>query len=164
VAAGRIDKDCCDYEQNDCSGYNKDHGAQSAVAPIVPGELTNVKMGAARSPDAIQGRPALVRQGAGLPPNSKHGQGEIEMSKVPSSPPPPVNVERTDRDDGITFGIAMSVAFLIRDRDEPSIAREWWDAAGLTIEQCEGVGLDEYDLAPIRAGLAATATGGSDRG
>jgi hypothetical protein len=79
-----------------------------------------------------------------------------------STPSPSQDMVRTDRDDGITFGIAMSVAFLIRDRDEPSIAREWWDATGLTIEQCKRVGLDEYDLAPIRAALAATATEGSE--
>ena len=61
----------------------------------------------------------------------------------------------SDRDDGITIGIAMSVAFLLRDRDDPVPALEWWNAAGLTIEQCERVGLDEYDLQPIRAALSA---------
>ncbi|WP_377297494.1 hypothetical protein, partial [Rhizobium sp. SGZ-381] len=72
------------------------------------------------------------------------------------TPPSNVDGKAEARDAGISFGIAISVAFLIRDRDEPTIAREWWDAAGLTIEQCERIGVDEYDLEPIRAALATT--------
>lgn len=79
------------------------------------------------------------------------------MAAVWAAPPTThVAPEAQARDAGISFGIAMSVAFLIRDRDEPTIAREWWNAAGLTIEQCERIGVDEYDLEPIRAALAAT--------
>lgn len=60
---------------------------------------------------------------------------------------------REAHDDGVKFGIALSIAFLLRDRDEPVIAEEWWDATGMTIDACERIGLDEYDLAPIRAAL-----------
>lgn len=60
---------------------------------------------------------------------------------------------RDVHDDGVKFGIALSIAFLLRDRDEPVIAEEWWGATGMTIEACERIGLDEYDLDPIRAAL-----------
>lgn len=63
---------------------------------------------------------------------------------------------RAAHDDGVKFGIALSIAFLLRDRDESVIAEEWWDATGMTIEACERIGLDEYDLDPIRAALERT--------
>lgn len=71
-------------------------------------------------------------------------------------------LEAEARDVGVSIGIAMSVAFMLRDRDEQTMALEWWHASGITIEQCERIGVDEYDLAPIRA--AITTTEGSDNG
>lgn len=75
-------------------------------------------------------------------------------------PPPPqthvAGLEDAIRGEGYVAGIAMSVAFLIRDRDEPSTALEWWRASGLTLDQCERANVDEYDMAPIRAALATT--------
>lgn len=76
-----------------------------------------------------------------------------------STPPPSTHVawlEDAIRGEGYVVGIAMSVAFLIRDRDEPSTALEWWRASGLTVEQCERANVDDYDLAPIRAALTTT--------
>lgn len=59
------------------------------------------------------------------------------------------------RSQGIAVGIAMSVAYVIREHGEDGIALNWWDEAGLTIEQCEKLGVDEYDLGPIRKALEA---------
>jgi hypothetical protein len=54
------------------------------------------------------------------------------------------------RDQGVSVGIALSVAYLMRDVGEDTYAEEWWRAAGLTVDQCESLGMDEYDLGPIR--------------
>lgn len=71
---------------------------------------------------------------------------------------PSTHVEAAHKD-GVSFGIALSIAFLLRDRDEPVIAREWWQASGLTIEDLHRIGVDDYDLAPIREEFATAAEG-----
>lgn len=51
---------------------------------------------------------------------------------------------------GMTAGMAMSIAFMLRAGCD-SQAHEWWESGGLTIGELEDIGVDEYDLQPIRA-------------
>lgn len=54
---------------------------------------------------------------------------------------------------GMTAGMAMSVAFMLRGGNETE-AHEWWESCGLTMAELKAIGVDEYDLQPIRtAGL-----------
>lgn len=81
-------------------------------------------------------------------------EAEDALSRAALAPDTAARMEeREARDAGVSVGIALSVAYLIRDVDQPGYALEWWQAAGLTIEQCERLGLEEYDLAPIAAAL-----------
>ncbi len=54
-------------------------------------------------------------------------------------------------------GIACVVAWLIRDRDEPSLAKYFLDANGLTLADFNGNEIEPFDMKPIRKLLKAEA-------
>lgn len=64
--------------------------------------------------------------------------------------------------EGMAAGMAMSIAFMLRSGSETE-AHEWWEACGLSLPELEAIGVDEYDLDPIRAaGFGPTERGNAD--
>lgn len=64
-----------------------------------------------------------------------------------------IGSEEVLRHQGLSQGMAMSIAFMLRGGNETE-AHEWWHACGLTVAELEAIGVDDYDLDPIRiAGL-----------
>lgn len=57
--------------------------------------------------------------------------------------------ETTDRDKGMTQGIGLAIGFLIGTHDYPTLAWEFCQETGTTLEEFEEH-CDEYDLTYIR--------------
>jgi hypothetical protein len=59
--------------------------------------------------------------------------------------------ERLDKEEaGLLHGLAMAAAYLIRNRDEPTLGIEILTQHNVDLEQLRLAKTDEYDLAPIR--------------
>lgn len=50
---------------------------------------------------------------------------------------------------GITIGMALAAAILVRDFDQPTLAKEMVSAAGIEADNLASLSLDEYDHEPL---------------
>lgn len=61
-----------------------------------------------------------------------------------------INRLNGQEDFGIMVGMALAAAFLVRDFDQPTLAREILGAAGLSAAwSLETLQLEDYDLRPL---------------
>lgn len=65
---------------------------------------------------------------------------------------------KAELDSSFTQGFAAAIAALIRERDQPSVAVDIAHMSGFSLSSFIDAGVDDFDLAPIRAAFGDAST------